>query len=166
MNTKIIKNAWLLLTLFLGVCSANAQLLTRMTVQKSGATQSYTMYDSGKMYFSASLLVIDTLGDGNTVSVDLEQIDKLLFSTFELSSSGDVVIVNDASALAVVPTLASEQITISGISADFKYQIIDFSGRVLLQGMAAAGEAIDISSLRKGVYLIKVNGSILKFSRL
>ena len=167
MNTTLTKCVLLFTALPLGVAAAQAQLLTKVTVLQNGASQSFTMYDSGKMFFSGNTsLVIDTIGNGNTVVADLKKVDKILFSTFVPSSSGNVSVLNDASAMAVIPAVATEQISVVGVSGSFTYQIVDFSGRILLQGIAVADEAIGISSLPKGVFLIRINGSILKFSKL
>lgn len=166
MRTKLLKNFCLFSTLAFGAVCANAQLLTSVSVQTADGCQSYTMYNSGKMYFSENQLVIDTVGDGNVVVTDLESIEKLLFSTFQYTSTGLVQMGFDASALAVSPTFATNQIVVTGVVGSFKYQIINVSGSVVATGTADAGEPIDVSSLSEGVYFIRMNGSILKFGKL
>ena len=81
MNTTLTKCVLLFTALPLGVAAAQAQLLTKVTVLQNGASQSFTMYDSGKMYFSGNTsLVIDTIGNGNTVVADLKK--ELFYTLF------------------------------------------------------------------------------------
>lgn len=166
MKNKLLKSICLISAFSVGAFVSNAQLLTKVTVQTVSDTHSHTMYDSGKMYFSGPLLVIDTMGNGNIVTTELVKIEKLLFSTFESSSAGEVRVVYDASDLAVVPNVADDHISILGIDGNFVYQIINTSGYTIAEGSTSAGEAVDVASFPKGVYFVRVNGSILKFVKI
>lgn len=163
----MIKRLLLFSVLALGALNLNAEILTKVTVEQAYASNDYTMYSTGKMYFSGSQLVIDTIGDGNLIKTNISAINKLLFTTFEYDPAGDVRIINGATALEVYPNPASDVLAIqSSEEGQFNYQILSVTGRILKQGQTSNGASINVSSLEKGVYFIRVNGSILKFSKL
>lgn len=56
------------------------------------------------------------------------------------------------------PNPANNYITLSGLPDAMPYQMIDMSGKLWLQGRVDNNEAIDISAVPAGVYLLRVEG--------
>lgn len=56
----------------LSLCTSSlytmAENITKITVEQSGVSEVFYVKESGKLYFSDSDLIIDELGDGNSVS--------------------------------------------------------------------------------------------------
>ena len=45
-----------------------------------------------------------------------------------------------------------------GSGKDAQYAVMDMRGRKVMQGIAAAGESVDLSGLNSGVYVLNVRG--------
>ena len=63
----------------------------------------------------------------------------------------------------VYPNPAEEYITIAGLQKNGKYEIVNQVGQTLQSGAATGGEAIDISALPTGYYIVKTGGASLSF---
>lgn len=58
--------------------------------------------------------------------------------------------------LSIFPNPAKEWVQISGVSTETRYEIIDFSGRILQSGSLTAGDhSIALRGLSEGVYLVR-----------
>jgi len=83
-------------------------------------------------------------------------------STIGLDEIGDVLFIN------VYPNPVSDELFVSSSieNVDLKYQIIDAQGRLLMMGKIESGNAIDVTSLTSGMYVIHFNegySGILRF---
>lgn len=161
MKTKLFKSFFI--SAVMGCCAAHAEIVTRVTVQQSDDTNDFIMHRSGKMYFSDDNLVIDTIGSGPSFSAKLASIDKLLFSTVELTTNGTERIVNDASSIMVYPLNVENTLYVKGAGQTVSYSIVSVSGQKMMSGTCNNDDSIDVSSISKGVYFVIINGSIFKF---
>lgn len=57
------------------------------------------------------------------------------------------------------PNPSSHVITLQGLTNEAPYQIINVLGEVVLQGTASNGQSINVESLTKGLYFVKLNNS-------
>ena len=147
--------------------SAEDVAVTFVKMETSSSTKNYVMYEAGKMYFANSSLVVDQKGDGNIEATNLEKINKLMFSTGTISGVGEITITEAAPSLNAVPTMVKESFVIeSTADGEFTYLMIDAKGQTKSQGTATSGSSIDISNFEAGVYLLKVNNSIVKIVKL
>jgi uncharacterized delta-60 repeat protein/uncharacterized repeat protein (TIGR01451 family) len=102
----------------------------------------------------------DIYFDFNEPIITNETSHKVQRSTFEVAS---VKILNsDNLALKVYPnpTRSLTTVTFSKYLSDFSYQLIDISGQILYEKTKQSGNScqIDVSSLSKGIYFIKIDG--------
>ena len=64
----------------------------------------------------------------------------------------------------VYPNPTSSSITLEGVSNNEAYQIIDVLGQVVQQGTIANGLSVNVESLTRGTYFIKLgNSTSLRF---
>lgn len=147
--------------------SSNAESLTKVVVQHDSSTDSYTMRESGKMYFSNDHLIIDTLGNGNILSKPIRSITKLNFEVVQKSTAGEEMVLYSTPSLSTFPNPVIDYVTIqTDLQVPFDFVVYSVDGKILLQGVAKNGEPIDFSSLPNGVYFIKVNQAIIKINKL
>ena len=79
---------------------------------------------------------------------------------------GPIIGVENADAtdsMFVYPNPAEGYITIAGLQKNGKYEIVNQVGQTLQSGTATGGEAIDISALPAGYYIIKTGDASLSF---
>ena len=63
----------------------------------------------------------------------------------------------------IYPNPASDFIVIENAETNSEFQIFDFSGRLISQGKIDSQNKIDVSSLEKGNYILKMNGKNHRF---
>ncbi|MBR4840083.1 MAG: T9SS type A sorting domain-containing protein [Paludibacteraceae bacterium] len=147
--------------------SVHAEVVTKVTIDKEATSDVYTMHDSGKLYFSNESLVLDTLGNGNIVSVELAKIERLRFSLSEISTAGVENILSTSPSISAYPSPTDGMVTLridkEGV---FSYSIYSAGGTLVQEGKAYDGALIDLTTLPKGVYFLKVSGCYLKISKL
>lgn len=100
---------------------------------------------------------LGTAGEWNDVRPE-----NLLY--FVVEKTGNMGISESAAdAVQLYPNPARNELHLSGLKGSSPYTILDTTGKVISQGTAENAKSIDISSLSPGAYLIKVNGTVLKF---
>ena len=145
---------------------ASAERATRMTVE-TDKVQEYIMHDSSKMYFSGDYVVLDTLGDGSKVMFPIKAIDKIQFEVVDVSGSGVTTVISASPSLSVSPNpVLGEMIVEADIDGTFDYAICDMNGQTVMKGTMKSGASVSLEALEKGVYFLKVKGSIAKFLKL
>lgn len=165
MNYCFLKKCLVLLSA-LGSLTANAVTVTKVTID-TDVTQSYNMYESGKMYFSGGSLVLDTLGNGSIVKKNLATINQMRFALVDVSATGVETVLSSSPALTVFPSLVKESVTIrTDKDEQVDYEICNVSGQNVLRGTVVSGGTVDLSSLPKGIYFVRVNGSLVKITKL
>ena len=158
----------ILCTLALCVSSLNAsaETITKVTVEQNSATESFYVKESGKLYFSGSALIIDEDGDSETISRNLSTITRLQFSQSDNSELSATMVENSAN-LCVYPNPASDFLVISSDKQEsLHYDIYDAQGNLVQSGTANSGEEIRISHLPNGLYIIKTDFNLFKFSKI
>ena len=158
MKNNLLKWA-LCLTALLWVYSGMAQTKVTLTFQNA-STQEIEVSATGKIYFSDNYMYID---DGVSVpySFAVSDIRKMTFA--EGTGIEDIV----TETFKVYPNPVHNELYIS--SNDFQphsYQLFSTDGRLLLQGESQEGSPINVSDLPTGLYILKVNNSSFKISKL
>ncbi|OWK74133.1 peptidase M1 [Flavobacteriaceae bacterium JJC] len=76
-----------------------------------------------------------------------------------------ILAVNDSEkdAIKVYPNPVKDQLSVSGITKNQKYEIYSLDGKLIKTGTYSAGQTIDVNSLTKGAYLLKIDSQNLKF---
>ena len=136
-----------------------AQTKVTLTFQNA-TTQEIEVNAFGKIYFSNDYMYID---DGTTVpySFAVSDIRKMTFD--------EVLGVNDITteSFKVYPNPVHNELYIR--SDDFQphpYQLFSTDGRLLLQGESREGDPVNVSDLPTGLYILKINNSSFKISKL
>lgn len=143
----------------LWVTGGMAQTKVTLTFQNA-STQEIEVSAYGKIYFSNDYMYID---DGTAVpySFAVGDIRKMTFD--------EVLSVNDITTetFKVYPNPVHNELYIS--SDNFQphsYQLFSTDGRLLLQGESQEGTPINVSDLPTGLYILKINNSSFKISKL
>lgn len=140
-----------------------AEDITKITVEQSGVSEVFYVRESGKLYFSDSSLIIDELGDGNSVSKNLASIDKLQFA--QDNTSGTETESSDV--FCVYPNPASDFIALqNGDNEPALYEIYNSQGEIVMSGSTSCSELINISHLPCGLYTLKSNNNVFKFCKI
>lgn len=158
-NTVILS----VLSLCTSSLCAMAEDITKITVEQSGVSEVFYVRESGKLYFSDSSLIIDELGDGNSVSKNLASIDKLQFA--QDNTSGTETESSDV--FCVYPNPASDFIALqNGDNEPALYEIYNSQGEIVMSGSTSCSELINISHLPCGLYTLKSNNNVFKFCKI
>ncbi|TLX75583.1 glycosyl hydrolase family protein [Labilibacter sediminis] len=88
--------------------------------------------------------------------------DKLIVSTQQDVSTGEEILVPESD-LSIYPNPVNDVLYISGLKKETTVTIYNASGHQLLHTVTA--NQVNVSQLLKGLYLIKINNKVLKFSK-
>ena len=149
----------LCLTAFLWTSAGMAQTKVTLTFQNA-STQEIEVNAYGKIYFSNDYMYIDD-GTAFPYSFVVSDIRNMVFD--ELTSIQEIV----TESFKVYPNPVHNELYISG--NDFRpqpYQIFSADGRLLLYGESREGDPINVSILPTGLYILKINNSTFKISKL
>lgn len=128
-----------------------------------GSTQTTALSSIRKITFSGSSMILNMTA-GTTQSVDESLISLILFS--DLTSAINEVAAA-GSLLQVYPNPAQDYIRVTNTGNGQTYTLYSAEGRVLTTGTLASADAqIDVSTLSKGLYVIRISNSSLKFMKL
>ena len=149
----------LCLAAFLWTFAGMAQTKVTLTFQNA-TTQEIEVNAYGKIYFSDDYMYID---DGTSVpySFAVSSIRNMVFS--EVLGVQDIV----TETFKIYPNPVHNELYISG--NDFRphpYQLFSADGRLLLQGESREGDPVNVSTLPTGLYILKINNSSFKISKL
>lgn len=73
--------------------------------------------------------------------------------------------VDDSSkdAVKIYPNPVKNQLSISGSSRDQNFEIFSVDGKLIKKGSISSGKPVDVTSISKGIYMIKIDGKSIKF---
>lgn len=124
----------------------------------SGTTQSYNVSETGKLYFNDSELIVN---EGSNITViPISNIRSVVFDEHTLSvvslgkQNGAMLYPNPVANYVKIHKEGNEKLDIA---------IFNMQGQQVLQGQYDSDVAIDVSSLKQGVYVVKTDGINLKF---
>ncbi len=125
-----------------------------------GGTQSFEIADNGKLYFQNDYLFIED-GLNLPYSIPVSSIQKLSFAY--IAGIQEI----EAAGYKLYPNPASSYLKIFSQDNDLNhYQIFSSDGRMVLKGICRNDESVDIHTLPKGLYLVKVNDKTFKITKL
>jgi len=137
--------------------------------QTTGATvklwddseQQFTLTNAGKFYFQNGNIIIDE-GNGNVNSIAVSSIRKIT-----LQAGNSIENYSVAGSLLIYPNPTSDKLFFASEQLqNVNVAIYSMSGQLLQQVQTNTSESIDVSSLSKGIYIIKINEQTHKFSKL
>lgn len=142
-------------------CIVGAKAQNGIVVQKTDNTAtSFDLQTNGGIYFSSNTMtVIDN--QGISTSYAISDIEKIYFES--LSSISEI---NNNENVFLYPNPAKDYIKIANLNGKTKVKIFSLDGKMLYNNDYFLQSSIDISSLKEGLYVIKVDNKTLKFSKL
>ena len=127
------------------------------------APKEFVLNDLGKLTFSETgFFVFDKSGK----QLGQDEFNKVSRINFKLTSVG--IQTMDVPQCFPYPSPASETISLAGWNSDEPADVAIYSmdGRLCLMQHDWNGEPIQVSSLTKGLYILKINNQTFKFSKL
>jgi hypothetical protein len=162
MRRKLILTAILFsflgMSVVYGQSSGNLQL-----VLTNGTQQSTPLSSIKKITFSGTTMILN-YSDGTQGLFASSEVQKLLFS----SATATQTVLDDVKTLSVYPNPASDFIKLNNAPTGTNTVVIyRLDGAVLLTAqLNESNQQINITTLAKGFYLLKVNNQALKFMKL
>lgn len=149
------------LFLLLTIYSVKAQ--TNVTVMYyNGSAQEFTVAAAGKLYFADDNLNIKTDSNTTPTTIPVGIIRKITFG----STLSNAAIGENKNQLAIFPNPGADIIRIhSDYNEKLEVKIYSLNGQLIFSGNYQPDEAIDVSQLASGLYLVQTNGVTLKFSK-
>ncbi|MDL2231014.1 T9SS type A sorting domain-containing protein [Bacteroidales bacterium OttesenSCG-928-L19] len=152
-----------LLFLLLSVNLAHSQTEFNITYQ-DGATATYNIETIGKVYFQDDAMFVMERQD-SPVTISIPTIRKITvvgepvaIENFNLKKESYLLYPNPVQhAFQIKTTSSEEKLTV---------ELYSMSGALLLKKEISAGDAIDVSALASGLYIVKINETTLKMSKL
>ena len=112
--------------------------------------------------FSGDNLLINQNGTVTPISRSI--IRKL---TLEDVASASIETYDENARIFIYPNPTSDKLNMaSETEQQVMVRIFSLNGQVLMQQLMSTSESIDVSSLAKGIYIIKINETSYKFSKL
>lgn len=153
----------LLIVLFAGIVSSQLKSQNfSLNIKKADNTEKNIQLSLlKKITFSGTDMVLNYQA-GSTENVAVSLIQKVTFSPFTALSST----YEDESIFSVYPNPSSEYIYLKNVPESItSIRIYSISG-IQAMNLLLADKKIDVSQLAKGIYLIKVNNQVSKFTKL
>lgn len=126
----------------------------------NGTATSYSVENADKLYFSNNNLVIT---ESTTLTqISLSSIRKV---TFPSSISG-IQTTEKSNELALYPNPAKDVIFIENLTSNDNLVAIYSMSGSLVSKQTLSSNAVNISALPRGLYIMKINNNVLKFSKL
>ncbi len=142
---------------------AFAELKTELTVvEYNNQSHVYKIEESGELSFEEKVLVVKQNEKSEAIQLSLGNISKLLIK--ENSAVNNFS--SDSQTITLYPNPASSEVFISGIEGKQTLEIFSISGALVKKSVAENGSAINVSNLRQGVYIVKVDGKTVKLCKL
>lgn len=150
---------------FISIISFMLSLITYSAMAQYGVVVQYTtnqeqafiLNDQGKIFFSGNNLVINQ-SNGQTRTIAISDIRKLYFQT-NLSINNDISFDNS---IILYPNPATDNIKLSNIKNHSLICIYSMDGKLLINQFSSSDQSINVGSLKKGLYIVKVNNKTFK----
>lgn len=157
---KAGKHLFLILTVVFTHTVSSSHAQTMNILLTNGNSQNYSITSSSKIYFSSSNLVFNNVSS----STPIDQIRKITFTT---ASKVENVNTNGIQ-LTLSPNPAKDYIVLSN-APEGKNTISIYSmtgATMLITSLHSSSSTVDISTLPKGMYVVKIQTLTAKFIKL
>jgi len=150
----------LILLFALGVINLNAQNVINI-INPNGVEKIITLNTLSKITFSGTNMILN-YQNGTNESMAFSTINKMLFATPTILN--DIKIEDK---MMLYPNPASDKLYLKNVNDEnLNISIFSISGLQLLKITALkSSEPIDISSLPKGFFVLKINDQAIKFTK-
>ena len=148
------------------VCSAalavNATTTVTVVNRSDNSEVTHSVTESGLMYFSGDNLVIKTDAASAESTYALSSVRKVLFAQ---GTTSHVMQTVAEGTIALYPNPATDVLYIVNAPENAQADIYTIAGVLVKSQKVGANEPINISSLSAGIYLVRINNTVLKFSK-
>ena len=151
----------IIFVLFAGLFTGAAAQNSLIVKQANGSLKGTALTSLSKITFSTGNMLVRKT-DATTDSYVLADVSKVTFGIF----SGINDVSSNSPALSIYPNPATSFIQLRNLPEAKGFNICIYSlagSRLMQQYLTSTTSTIDVSTLNKGMYLLNVNGSTLKF---
>ncbi len=146
---------------FLFFAEAEAQTIVTVTMQDA-STQVFNVTASGKLFFeNDQLVVIEAFSQ--SAAIDIADIRKVQFQ----SNDEDAVPSINKDKITIYPNPTTGKIKISGLDGvAVDVSVYSANGQLVMKRKITSDEEIDLSDMKRGLYMLKINDSVYKISKI
>ena len=158
---KRILNWVVVVLVFLFFAEAEAQTIVTVTMHDA-STQVFNVTASGKLFFeNDQLVVIEAFSQ--SAAIDIADIRKVQFQ----SNDEDAVPSINKDKITIYPNPTTGKITISGLDGvAVDVSVYSANGQLVMKRKITSDEEIDLSDMKRGLYMMKINDSVYKISKI
>ena len=141
---------------------ANAQStnVTLVVTKTNGEERFFQLTEESQLYFENGERLVIEDGNGTTTTFQLSQVRKIVCS--EVTGTPE----NPTTELQLYPNPSHNNFLVKNLQGSHPAQIYSLDGRLMKSFEATEGMVIDASELPEGMYLLQLNGQILKMMKL
>ena len=143
--------------------SAQTELLVTYHDQTN---EIFVIGEHGKLYFSETELIVEN-GELSPITIPISTIRKINVTAIEDDISITEHTIAEEANIILYPNPAKDYIRIESPNLEkFPVSIYSITGQVMLEGYYMSGDKIDVSNFSSGLYIVKIDKEVLKFSKL
>jgi len=163
MKRKILIASVLMLAVFASI-KTHAQVTDITVYCRENVNCSYELLQDVKKFYFEGENIVFKLGDGTTTSFQTAAIKKMTLNY----TPGDLTEVDEMSASdGIFPNPAADMLYFNfDVTSDVTMQIFSATGQLVMEKNLSSENAVDISSLNEGLYIVRIDGKTYKFSKL
>lgn len=159
---QLFRRGLLLIMLTIGmVCGMTAQSTQMVVTMNDGSVQTYSMMESGRIYFEDNTYLVIEEGTGKAVV-------RILMSDIRKITCEEEVGLNEnqAAEISIMPNPVHDVLMLHNLEGKQAVSIYAIDGRLMRTFEASGDEAIDVSAFPVGLYLVRTQSSTLKMIKL
>lgn len=159
---QLFRRGLLLIMLTIGmVCGMMAQSTQMVVTMNDGSVQTYSMMESGRIYFEDNTYLVIEEGTGKElVRIPMSDIRKITCEE-EVGLNE-----NQAAEISILPNPVHDVLMFHNLDGKQTVSIYAIDGRLMRTFEASSDEAIDVSAFPVGLYLVRTQSSTLKMIKL
>jgi hypothetical protein len=156
------RHGLLLILLTLGMtCGMAAQSTQMVVTMNDGTIQTYSIMESGRVYFeNNTFLVIDEGTAKDVIRIKMSDIRKITCEE-EVGLTE-----NQTAEICILPNPVHDVLVLQNLGGIQTVNIYSIDGRLMRTFEASSDEAIDVSAFPVGLYLVRTQSSTLKMIKL
>lgn len=138
-----------------------AQSTQMVVTMNDGSVQTYSMMESGRVYFEDNTYLVIEEGTGkDVVRIPMSDIRKITCEE-EVGLPE-----NQAAAISILPNPVHDVMMLHNLDGKQTVSIFAIDGRLMKAFEVSGDEAIDVSAFPVGLYLVRTQSSTLKMIKL
>ena len=159
---QLFRRGLLFIMLTIGmVCGMTAQSTQMVVTMNDGSVQTYSMMESGRIYFEDNTYLVIEEGTGKElVRIPMSDIRKITCEE-EVGLNE-----NQAAEISIMPNPVHDVMVLHNLDGKQVVSIYAIDGRLMRTFEASGDEAIDISAFPVGLYLVRTQSNTLKMIKL